>query len=96
MSAHPPHPQQALAHAIDRKAVIDLVADSPVGLGPAVLISLLVTTGLVSSILRRRQLWLVLSWVLFAGLFLVAAAVSTTPTFKTSGAVSTIDAISKV
>ncbi len=58
------------------KAIIDLVADSPVGLGPAVLISLLVTTGLVSSVLRRRQLWLVLSWILFAGLFLVAAAVS--------------------
>ena len=57
------------------KGIIDLVADSPVGLGPAVLVSLLVTTGLVSSILLRRHVWLVLSWVMFAGLFVVAAAV---------------------
>ncbi len=56
------------------EGVIDLVGDSPVGLGPAVAISLMVTTGLAVCILRRERLWLVITWVLFGVLFVVAAA----------------------
>jgi hypothetical protein len=56
------------------EAFAELIFDAPVKLGPAAAISALVTTGLVVSIIKRRNAWLLLSWLMFAGLFLVAAA----------------------
>ena len=56
------------------QGILDMVSDSPVGLGPAVAMSLLTTLGLVVSVLRRKHIWLVLTWVMFAGLFVIAAA----------------------
>jgi hypothetical protein len=57
------------------QGLYELVFDAPVKLGPAAAISLLVTVGLVVALLKTKQLWLALSWVLFAGLFLVTASV---------------------
>lgn len=56
------------------EAFVELIFDAPVKLGPAFALSAVVTLGLVVSLVLKKNVWLLLSWLMFAALFIVAAA----------------------
>lgn len=55
------------------QATGELVLGGPVGLGAALVLSLLILIGFIS-LWRKRSWWILLSWALFAFLFLIGAA----------------------